>query len=136
MRGELNFQKYSRLLGEGLFADNIILSIIDYRENRRLEPAAIEVLKRAKKFFDDVIEGERLQSSVIRSARDINAAKAYNSVQPIRVRLSQLCDLRDTIEEILNNNPVNEQKINRLDNFFSSYSRIKFQRAKSVLESV
>ena len=136
MRGEIDFQKYSQRLGNGLFADNVILSILDYKENRNLEPKEKEALKRAKKFFDDVIDGGNLQSSILSSAHDVMAAKAFNSVQPIRVRLSQLCDLRDTIEEILNNNPVNEQKINQLDNFFSSYSRINFQKAKSVLETV
>lgn len=136
MRGELNFQKYSRLLGEGLFADNIILSILDYRANRRLDPKSIGALRRAKKFFDDVIDGQRLQSSMISSAHDINAAKAYISVHPIRVRISQLHDYRDTIEGILSNSPVNRQKLDQLDSFFSSYSRIKFQKAKSVLETV
>ena len=143
MRGELDFQKYSQRLGNGLFADNVILSILDYKDNRILGPKEKEALRRANKFFDDVIAGGRLQKSVLRSARDVTAAKAYNSVQPPPVRLPRtqnivdyITDLRDTIEEILNGNLVNEQKIDRLDNFFSSYSRINFQKAKSVLETV
>ena len=48
MRGEIDFQKYSQRLGNGLFADNVILSILDYKENRNLEPKEKEALKRAK----------------------------------------------------------------------------------------
>jgi len=134
MRGEIDFQKFSQVVGEGLFADNVILSLIELKENGVLNEK--EAIKRAKKFFDDVIDGERLQRSMIHSARDINAAKVYNSVQPITITLYELNKLRETIKEIMNDKPVSEQKLNQLDNFFSSFSRIKYQRAKTVLETV
>ncbi len=136
MRGEINFQKYSSEVGEGLFADNVILSLIGFKENKVLSAEEKEVLKKAKKFIDDVIEGERLQKDVIRSAHDINVSKVYISVQPIMVQLSKLEELRDTIEGMINNQTVNTQKVDQLDNFFTSYSRIKFQKAQSVLEAV
>jgi hypothetical protein len=136
MRGEIDFQQYSQVIGQGLFADNVILSIIEYKEKGVISIKEKEAIKRAKKFFDDVIDGEKLQRSIIRSARDINAARAYNSVQPIIVKLSQLNELRDAIDKIVKNKPIDEREIDQLDDFFSSLSRIKFQRAKTVLETV
>lgn len=142
MRGEIDFTKYSQLLGEGLFADNIILSILDYREKGSLDSKEKETLKRAKKFFEVVITGGKLQSRKLSSADDVKSANTFYSVKSIREVLprSQFIDhikeMRNTIKEILNDTPVNAQKIDRLDNFFSSYSRVHFQKVKSVLESV
>ena len=143
MRGELDIQKYSHPLGEGLFADNIILSILDYRETKSLDSKQKDTLERAKKFFDDVINGENLKSSILRSADDVKAAKAFDSVNSIRVGLPRsqsfidhIRELRNTIVDILDDNPISEEKMDRLDNFYSNYSRIHFQKAKSVLETV
>lgn len=143
MRGEIDFQNYSQLVGEGLFADNIILSLLDYREKKKLDHEEKETLKRAKEFFNNVIDGGNLRNSIFSSAHDVMAAKAFNSVLLIKVRLPRsktitdyISELRDAIEEILNGNPVSEQRINQLDKFFTSYSRINFQKTESVLEAV
>lgn len=142
MRGEVDFQKYSHVVGEGLFADNVILSIIGYNENGVLSPKEKEVLKRASEFLDDVIAGGRLQNSILRSAHDITAVKAYYSVQPLTTRnrvqnvVDYITELRNTIDELLNDNRVEESKVKQVDNFFSNHSRIHFQKAKSVLETV
>ena len=145
MRGEIDFQKYSQQLGQGLFADNVILSILDYREKGVLDPEGKEALKRAENFLNNVINGGNLQSSVFSSSDDVKAAKAFNSVRVQSVSLGlpkspsfidHIRELHNTIGDILNNNPVSEQKIDSLDSFFSSYSRVHFQKAKSVLETV
>ena len=143
MRGEIDFQKYSQTVGEGLFADNITLSILDYREKGKLDHKEKEALKRAREFFDNVIDGGNLRNSIFSSAHDVMAAKAFNSVLQIKPRLPKsktitdyISELRDAIEEILNGNPVSDQRINQLDKFFTSYSRINFQKTESVLETV
>lgn len=144
MRGEIDFQKYSQHLGKGLFADNVILSILDYKEKGTIDLKGKEALKRAKVFLSNVINGGNLQGSVLSSSDDVKAAKAFNAVRthsnflglPASPNiLDRIINLHGTVDDILNNKAVSEENLNRLDNFFSSYSRINFQATKSVLEA-
>ena len=143
MRGELDFQNYSQLLGQGLFADNVILSLLDYKELGKLDAQERKALIRAKSFLDDAIAGGNLIKRKLGSAHDVKAAKAYSSIQSIRFRNQQSQDLinyirelRDTIEMIIGGNAVDPQKLKQLDNFFSHYSQTYFQKTRAVLEAV
>lgn len=143
MKGELDFQKYSQSLGQGLFADNVILSLLDYEEHGKLDDEGKKALIEAKSFLDDAIVGGNLIKKKFCSANDVRAAKAYSSIRSIKFpnRQSQdlikyMYELSEIINTIMTGNSVTPQELKLLDDFFSYYSQTYFQKTREVLEVV
>ena len=141
MRGELNVQEHASRLGEGLFADNVILSLIEFRDKRTLTGTTRKPLRRAQRFLQSAIDGNGLKGSVFRSAHDITAARAYSAVCSGLTTSSvdfetYLKELLDTIDTLLAGRTPTDARIDQLDHFFSRYGALNFQRAKSVLEAI
>ena len=142
MRGKIDFQEYSRVLGEGLLANNVIISLLDYQEGKDIGDNGREVLKRAKNFLDAVIDGSNLQNSVFHSVDDIKAAKAFNSVKskgiiPKTGRfLDYISVLSRTLEQLIDGHQISDQELKQLDKFFSDYSRMHSRKVNTVLEAV
>ena len=141
MRSEIDLQKYSQFLGQGLFADNVVLALIDYKEKGHVDDQGKAALKRAKVFLDEVINGGNLQKKKFSSSQDIKVAKTFNSLQAMKTRrppdlIREISELRDSIDAIINNKPIKTDEIDQLDDFFAGYGLISFQRSNSILETV
>lgn len=144
MRNELDFAEHSRLLGEGLFADKVLLALYKFSKTRQLTGQESDVLKRAEKFLNDVLEGGRFSVGVFHSNHDVTAAKAFtHAVSFVAVPLTSKSDLlhyidglRKTIEKILANEHINDEELAMVDTFFSRYSKVQFQQSREMLESV
>lgn len=133
---EVDLQKYSQSIGQGLFADNVILALIDYKEKGGFDEQGKEALKRARIFLDEAIAGGNLQKKQFLSSQDIKVAKTYNYLQTMRPRqshslINQMSELRDSIDAILNKKPIDDRDIDQLDDFFANYGLISFQRSRS-----
>lgn len=142
MRNDLDFTEHSRLLGEGLFADSVILALSRYSKNRQLDDRDKKVLEKAQDFLNKVIEGGSFTSSVFHSARDYITAQAFTqAVNSVSIPISSKSDflkyieeLQNIIDKILKGKKLNEERFNLVDSFFTRYSRIQFQRSRSMLE--
>ena len=143
MRNELDFAEHSHLLGEGLFADKVILALSRFSKTRQFGEQEGEVLEKAKDFLSEVIKGGNFSTGVF-SAQDIVSAKAFtHAVDSVAIRVSSkseflryVDELLDTVTKILTNEHVTNEKLAEVDVFFSRYSRMQFQRSRGMLESV
>lgn len=143
MRNELDFGEYSHILGEGLFADKVILALSKFSETRQLGEQEIEALEKAKDFLSKVIEGGNFLTGVF-SARDMASAQAFtHAVNSVSIRVSSKADflryldeLQSTVTRILANKNISDDEFAQVDAFFSRYGRMQFQRSRAKLESV
>jgi len=143
LRNELDFVEHSRLLGEGLFADKVVLALSRFSQTQQLGEQEREVLERAKVFLSEVIEGGNFSTGVF-SARDVASAKAFTrAVDSVSIRVSSKSDflhyvdeLRSIITKILANEHTSGKQSALVDAFFSRYGRLQFQRSTAMLESV
>jgi len=143
LRNELDFAEHSHLLGEGLFADKVILALSRFSKTRQFGEQEGEVLEKAKDFLSEVIKGGNFSTGVF-SAQDIVSAKAFtHAVDSVAIRVSSkseflryVDELLDTVTKILTNEHVTNEKLAEVDVFFSRYSRMQFQRSRGMLESV
>ena len=144
MRNELDFTEHSHLLGEGLFADKVILALSRFSNTRQVSEQEIEVLEKAKEFLSEVIKGGNFSTGVFHSARDVASAKAFtHAVDSVAIQVSSKSDflryvkeLGDTVTKLLANEQITDEKLAPVDTFFSRYSRMQFQRSRGMLESV
>jgi hypothetical protein len=143
LRNELDFAEHSHLLGEGLFADRVILALSRFSKTRQLSEQEREILKRAKDFLSDVIEGGNFTTGVF-SARDMASVKAFtHAIDSVATRVSSKSDflryvdeLLKTITKVLANEHVSKKELAQVDAFFSRYGRSHFQRSRAMLEPV
>lgn len=144
MRNELDFAEHSRLLGEGLFADKVILALSRFSKTQQLGEQERQALERAKDFLSEVIEGGNFSQGVFHSARDVASAKAFtHAVDSASIRLSSKSDflryvgeLRSIVTKILANEHITDEHLALVDAFFSRYGRMQFQRSRGMLEPV
>lgn len=141
---ELDFTKYSRHLGEGLFADKVVLVLARFARTGELSVDERQTLKEAEDFLSEVIEGSNFTQGVFRSARDASLAKAFtHAVDAIAIRVSSREEFLRLINELLTitrkvsaGEQIGKQDLALVDTFFSTYSQSQFQRSKAMLESV
>lgn len=143
MRNELDFAEHSHVLGEGLFADKVILALSHFSKTRQLGEQEREALERAKYFLSEVIEGGNFSTGVF-SARDIASARAFShAVDSVDIRISSkseflryVDELQSTVMKILAKEQVSDEQLAQVDAFFSRYGRLHFQRSRAMLEPV
>ena len=143
MRNELDFTEHSSVLGEGLFADKVILALSHFSKARQVGEQEKETLERAKDFLSKVIKGGNFSTGVF-SSQDIVSAKAFtHAVDSVAIRVSSkseflfyVDELLNTVTKVLANEHVTNEKLAEVDVFFSRYSRMQFQRSRSTLEFV
>jgi hypothetical protein len=143
LRNELDFAEHSHVLGEGLFADKVILALSRFSKTRQLGEQERETLERAKVFLSEVIKGGNFSTGVF-SARDIESAKAFtHAVDSVAIRVSSKSEflryvdkLLDTVTKVLANEHVSDEQLAQVDDFFSRYGRMQFQRSRGMLEPV
>ena len=143
MRNELDFAEHSHLLGEGLFADKVILALSRFSQTQQLGDQEREALERAKDFLYDVIEGGNFSTGV-HSTREVVSAKAFRrAVDSVSIRVSSKADflryvdeLQSTVTKIFANENISDDEFAQVDAFFSRYGRMQFQRSRAKLESV
>lgn len=144
MRNELDFTEHSRLLGEGLFADKVILALSRFSQTQQLGEQERQALERAKDFLNEVIEGGNFSQGVFHSARDVASAKAFtHAVDSVAIRVSSKLDflryvneLQSTVTKILTNEHISNEEFAQVNAFFSTYGRKHFQRSRAMLEPV
>ena len=144
MRNELDFAEHSQLLGEGLFADKVVLALSHFSKTHQLGEQERQVLERGKEFLSEVIEGGNFAEGVFHSARDVASAKAFaHAVDSVAIRVSSkseflryIDELQSTVKKILANEHISDAQLVQLDDFFSSYGRMQFQRSRGMLEPV
>ena len=143
MRNELDFAEHSHVLGEGLFADKVILALSHFSKTRQLGEQEREALERAKNFLSEVIEGGNFSTGVF-SARDIASARAFShAVDSVDIQISSkseflryVDELQSTVMKILAKEQVSDEQLAQVDAFFSRYGRLHFQRSRAMLEPV
>jgi len=144
LRNELDFAEHSHLLGEGLFADKVILALSRFSKTQQLGEQERQALEKAKDFLSEVIEGGNFSQGVFHSARDVASAKAFtHAVDSVAIRVSSKSDflryvdeLRSTVTKVLANEHTSDAQVALVDAFYSTYGRMQFQRSKGMLESV
>ena len=143
MRNELDFAEHSHLLGQGLFADKVVLALSRSSKTRQLGEQERETLERAKVFLSEVIKGGNFSTGVF-SAQDMASAKAFtHAVDSVTIRVSSKSDFLRYVDELLNtvtkvlaNEHVSDEELAQVDAFFSRYGRLHFQRSRAMLEPV
>lgn len=144
LRNELDFAEHSHLLGEGLFADKVILALSRFSKTQQLGEQERQALEKAKDFLSEVIEGGNFSQGVFHSARDVTSAKAFKrAVDAVSIQVSSKSDflryldeLKATVTKILANEHTSDEQLALVDAFFSRYGRMQFQRSRGMLESV
>jgi len=143
LRNELDFAEHSHLLGQGLFADKVVLALSRSSKTRQLGEQERETLERAKVFLSEVIKGGNFSTGVF-SAQDMASAKAFtHAVDSVTIRVSSKSDFLRYVDELLNtvtkvlaNERVSDEELAQVDAFFSRYGRLHFQRSRAMLEPV
>jgi len=144
MMRELDFAKYSHRLGEGLFADKVVLSLSQFARTRKADKDIKRNLGRAQSFLQEVIEGGRSTQDAFRSSQTAASARAFTQVveaSTIQVSskeefLRYLDGLQDTLSKTFAGKAVTKEELERVEGFFSRYGQLQFQRSKAMLESV
>ena len=144
MKNELDFAEHSRLLGEGLFGDNVVLALSHFSQTRQIGQQEKEVFERAKGFLETIVEGGHFSGATFHSARDITAAKTFNNVlgSTAGPKLSKSEFLKSidilitVISKILDDRDANADELSLLEGFFSKYGKVHFQRSRGMLEAV
>ena len=102
MRNELDFAEHSHLLGQGLFADKVVLALSRSSKARQLDEQERETLERAKVFLSEVIKGGNFSTGVF-SAQDMASVKAFtHAVDSVTIRVSSKSDFLRYVDELLN----------------------------------
>lgn len=143
MRNELDFAEHSHVLGEGLFADQVILALSHFSKTRQLGEQERKALGKAKEFLSEVIKGGNFSTGAF-SDRDLASAKAFtHAVDSVSIRVSSKSDflqyvdeLRSTVTKLLANEHISDEQLAAVDAFFSRYGRLHFQRSRVMLEPV
>ena len=143
MRNELDFAEHSHLLGQGLFADKVVLALSRSSKARQLDEQERETLERAKVFLSEVIKGGNFSTGVF-SAQDMASVKAFtHAVDSVTIRVSSKSDFLRYVDELLNtvtkvlaNEHVSDEELAQVDAFFPRYGRLHFQRSRAMLEPV
>ena len=143
MRNELDFAEHSHLLGQGLFADKVVLALSRSSKTRQLGEQERDTLERAKVFLSEVIKGGNFSTGVF-SAQDMASAKAFtHAVDSVTIRVSSKSDFLRYVDELLNtvtkvlaNEHVSDEELAQADAFFSRYGRLYFQQSRGMLEPV
>lgn len=144
MMGELDFTEYSQHLGDGLFADKVLLALLRFQRTGTVGKEEKETFKRAKAFLADAIEGGKSHRRAFRSSQDVASTRAFTqAVAAITTPapskgefINYLGELYTTVKKLLSNEQVTIEELNLLDVFFSRYAQVQFQRSESILESV
>ncbi len=142
--GELDFTEYSLRLGEGLFADKVVLALSRFQHTWTVDRDERQTFKRARGFLAEAIEGGKSPHATFRSSQDAVSAKAFTHAVAAMVTptpskeefLDYLGRLHSTLSKLVANEQVAGQELELVDAFFSRYAQVQFQRSESILESV
>ena len=138
MTDGFGFIERSRSLGEGLFADSVILAIYQFMKSRQLWDRERDTFEKARDFLGDIIEGRYLfMENVIYSAHAISQDDSLSpGFDKIKSRLTSkegvlrlVEELKRTVEDILANKVPSDKQLSLVDGFFSRYARIQYQRS-------
>lgn len=138
MTDGFDFIERSRLLGEGLFADSVILALYQFMKSRQLWDRERDTLEKARNFLGDIIEGRYLfMENVIYSAHGISEddslSPAFNKIKDRLTSkegiLRLVEEMKRTVEDILANKVPSNKQMSLVDGFFSRYARIQYQRS-------
>jgi hypothetical protein len=145
LRKELDFGKYSSHLGQGLFADGVVLALSKYFRTSNLDERSKNSLINAGHFLTEAIEGGKPPVIIYQSPEGASSAKAFaHAIDAMTISVSSnkeqainyLNDLLSTVNKLSTGEKVSNEDIDKVDAFFSRYGQIQLQRSKAMLELV